>query len=40
MIGNGEDHVLFNKYFHADNGAGLGANQTGWAGIIARLRHR
>jgi hypothetical protein len=34
------DHVLFYEYFHADNGAGLGAShQTGWTGIIARLMH-
>jgi hypothetical protein len=34
------DHVLFYEYFHADNGAGLGAShQTGWTGIVARLMH-
>jgi Glycosyl hydrolase family 63 C-terminal domain len=34
------DCILFYEYFHADNGAGLGAShQTGWTGIIARLMH-
>ena len=28
------------RYFHGDNGAGLGAShQTGWTGTIARLIH-
>ena len=32
------DHVLFFEYFHADNGAGLGAShQTGWTGLVAKL---
>jgi hypothetical protein len=32
------DCILFYEYFHADNGAGLGAShQTGWTGLIARL---
>jgi hypothetical protein len=32
------DLLLFNEYFHGDNGAGLGANhQTGWTGLIASL---
>jgi hypothetical protein len=32
-----KDYILFYEYFHADNGAGLGAShQTGWTGIIAR----
>jgi len=32
------DYILFYEYFHADNGAGLGAShQTGWTGIIVRL---
>jgi len=32
------DLILFYEYFHADNGAGLGAShQTGWTGIIARI---
>ncbi|HXV74476.1 MAG TPA: hypothetical protein VD713_07085, partial [Sphingomonadales bacterium] len=32
------DYLLFNEYFHGDNGAGLGANhQTGWSGLIANL---
>jgi hypothetical protein len=30
-----KDYILFHEYFHADNGAGLGAShQTGWSGII------
>ncbi len=36
-------NLLFNEYFHGDNGAGLGAShQTGWTGIVAdaiRRRH-
>jgi hypothetical protein len=32
------DDLLFYEYFHADNGAGLGAaHQTGWTGLVARL---
>ncbi len=32
------DLLLFNEYFHGDNGAGLGAtHQTGWTGTVARL---
>jgi len=32
------DNVLFNEYFHGDNGAGLGAShQTGWTGLVAEL---
>ncbi len=32
------DYILFNEYFHGDNGAGLGAShQTGWTGIVAKL---
>ncbi|MGD0603438.1 MAG: hypothetical protein ABSA53_07530 [Streptosporangiaceae bacterium] len=38
-----KDNLLFNEYFHGDNGAGLGAShQTGWTGLIAdviRRRH-
>jgi hypothetical protein len=34
------DCLLFYEYFHADNGAGLGAShQTGWTGVIARILH-
>ena len=30
------DNLVFNEYFHGDNGAGLGAaHQTGWTGLIA-----
>jgi hypothetical protein len=30
------DYLLFNEYFHGDNGAGLGAShQTGWTGLVA-----
>jgi hypothetical protein len=32
------DLILFNEYFHGDNGAGLGAShQTGWTGLVAVL---
>jgi hypothetical protein len=32
------DYILFYEYFHADNGAGLGAShQTGWSGLVAKL---
>ena len=32
------DCILFNEYFHGDNGAGIGAShQTGWTGCIARI---
>ncbi len=35
---NFSDYVLFNEYFHGDNGQGLGAShQTGWTGLIAKL---
>jgi hypothetical protein len=35
---NWRDHILFNAYFHGDNGAGLGAaHQTGWTGLVAKL---
>jgi len=35
---NWKDNLLFNEYFHGDNGAGLGAShQTGWTGIVADL---
>ncbi|NJO41976.1 MAG: glucosidase [Cyanobacteria bacterium RU_5_0] len=30
--------ILFYEYFHADNGAGIGAShQTGWTGLVAKL---
>jgi hypothetical protein len=30
------NHILFNEFFHGDNGRGLGAgHQTGWTGLIA-----
>jgi hypothetical protein len=30
--------LLFNEYFHAETGAGLGAShQTGWTGLVAKL---
>jgi hypothetical protein len=33
-----KDNILFYEYFHADNGAGLGAShQTGWTGAVAKL---
>ena len=32
------DLILFNEYFHGENGAGLGAShQTGWTGLVAEL---
>jgi len=36
-----KDNILFNEYFHGDNGAGLGAShQTGWTGIVADMIRR
>ncbi len=33
-----KDLILFYEYFHADNGAGLGAShQTGWTGLVAKF---
>lgn len=33
-----KDLIIFNEYFHADTGAGLGASQqTGWTGLIAKI---
>src|SRR5262249_44357119 len=33
-----KDNLVFNEYFHGDNGAGLGAShQTGWTGVVADL---
>ncbi|WP_437191082.1 MGH1-like glycoside hydrolase domain-containing protein [Planctomicrobium sp. SH527] len=33
-----QDYLLFFEYFHADNGAGLGAShQTGWTGLVAKF---
>jgi hypothetical protein len=35
------DLLLFNEYFHAENGLGLGAmHQTGWTGLVANLVQR
>ncbi len=35
---NWRDNILFYEYFHADNGAGLGAShQTGWTGLVAKM---
>ena len=35
-IRSGATTLLFNEYFHGDNGRGLGANhQTGWTALIA-----
>lgn len=32
------DYILFNEYFHGDNGRGVGAtHQTGWTGLVAKL---
>ncbi len=36
-----KDNLLFNEYFHGDNGAGLGAgHQTGWTGLVADMIRR
>ena len=36
-----KDNLVFNEYFHGDNGAGLGAtHQTGWTGVIADVIRR
>ncbi|WP_144872197.1 MGH1-like glycoside hydrolase domain-containing protein [Hyella patelloides] len=33
-----KDLLMFNEYFHGDNGSGLGAShQTGWTGLVAKL---
>ncbi len=33
-----KDLILFNEYYHGDNGAGLGAShQTGWTALVAKL---
>jgi hypothetical protein len=33
-----KDLLLFNEYFHGDNGTGLGAShQTGWTALVAKL---
>jgi hypothetical protein len=33
-----KNNIVFNEYFHGDNGSGLGAaHQTGWTGIVADL---
>jgi hypothetical protein len=33
-----KDNLLFNEYFHGDNGAGLGAaHQTGWTALVVDL---
>jgi hypothetical protein len=35
---NWRNNLLFYEYFHADNGAGLGAShQTGWTGLVAKM---
>src|SRR5262245_524992 len=34
------DHILFYKYFHGDNGAGLGtSHQTIWTGLVGTIIH-
>jgi hypothetical protein len=36
-----KDNLVFNEYFHGDNGSGLGAShQTGWTGVIADIIRR
>jgi hypothetical protein len=38
---NWKDNLMFNEYFHGDNGAGLGAShQTGWTGLVADVIRR
>jgi hypothetical protein len=38
---NWRNNLLFNEYFHGDNGAGLGAShQTGWTGLVADMIRR
>jgi hypothetical protein len=38
---NWKNNLLFNEYFHGDNGAGLGAShQTGWTGLVADMIRR
>jgi hypothetical protein len=33
-----QDKIWFHEYFHADDGAGLGAcHQTGWTGLVSKL---
>jgi len=35
---NWQDLIMFNEYFHGENGAGIGAShQTGWTGLVAKL---
>ena len=32
------DLILFNEYFHGDDGSGIGAShQTGWSAMVAKL---
>ena len=39
--GLGEEAIVFNEYFHGDDGRGLGAShQTGWSGAVALLIHQ
>jgi hypothetical protein len=38
---NWKNNLVFNEYFHGDNGAGLGAShQTGWTGLVADMIRR
>jgi hypothetical protein len=35
------DLLLFNEYFHGDNGCGVGAShQTGWTAVVAKMIHQ
>jgi hypothetical protein len=35
---NWRNLIMFHEYFHADNGAGIGAShQTGWTGLVTKL---
>jgi hypothetical protein len=37
-LGKPDDLFEVAKYFHGDNGAGIGAShQTGWTGLVARF---
>ena len=39
--GPGEEAIVFNEFFHGDDGRGLGAShQTGWTGAVALLIHQ
>jgi hypothetical protein len=36
-----KNNLLFNEYFHGENGSGLGmSHQTGWTGLVADVIRR